>query len=106
MRIAAIDIGSNSLHLVVADVSQGGRIEILDRAKEMVRLGESLRNEVIAPEPFRRGIEALRTLKRITDRHQPDALVAVEMPADAVARAGSAKAVKKKAGRRAAEAPT
>jgi exopolyphosphatase / guanosine-5'-triphosphate,3'-diphosphate pyrophosphatase len=77
MRIAAIDIGSNSFHLVVAAVSPGGRIEILDRAKEMVRLGESLRNEVIAPEPFGRGIEALRSLKRIADRHQPEALVAV-----------------------------
>jgi len=51
MRIAALDIGSNSFHLIVAQVRPGGRIEILDRAKEMVRLGEAtLRTGIIPPE--------------------------------------------------------
>ncbi len=77
MRIAALDIGSNSFHLMVAHVNPGGRIEVLDRAKEMVRLGETLRSGMITPEIFGRGLEALRALKRIADRHQPDALVAV-----------------------------
>src|SRR5256885_5538154 len=77
MRIAALDIGSNSFHLIVAHVSPGGRIEILDRSKEMVRFGETLKSGMIAPEIFRRGLEALRSLKRIADRHQPDALSAV-----------------------------
>jgi len=77
MRIAALDIGSNSFHLIVAHVNPGGRIEILDRSKEMVRFGETLKSGMIAPDVFRRGLEALRALKRIADRHQPDALVAV-----------------------------
>ena len=78
MRIAALDVGSNSFHLVVVEVSVGGRIEILDRAKEMVRLGDAtFRQGVITPEAFRRGLEALRTLRRTADRHRPDALVAV-----------------------------
>ena len=41
MRIAALDVGSNSFHLIVADVGTGGHINVLDRAKEMVRLGDS-----------------------------------------------------------------
>lgn len=50
MRIAALDVGSNSFHLMVAEVETGGRINVLDRAKEMVRLGDStLHNGVIAP---------------------------------------------------------
>jgi exopolyphosphatase / guanosine-5'-triphosphate,3'-diphosphate pyrophosphatase len=78
MRIAALDVGSNSFHLIVADVETGGRIHVLDRAKEMVRLGDStLHKGVIAPEVFRRGLDALRSLKRIADRHKVDALVAV-----------------------------
>jgi exopolyphosphatase/guanosine-5'-triphosphate,3'-diphosphate pyrophosphatase len=78
MRIAALDVGSNSFHMLVAEVSVSGRVEILDRAKEMVRLGEStLRTGLIPPELFRRGIDALKSLRRIADRHQPDALVAV-----------------------------
>ena len=39
MRLAAIDVGSNSVHMVVADVSPDGRIQVVDRVKEMVRLG-------------------------------------------------------------------
>jgi exopolyphosphatase / guanosine-5'-triphosphate,3'-diphosphate pyrophosphatase len=39
MRLAAIDVGSNSVHMLIADVSRKGDIEVVDRAKEMVRLG-------------------------------------------------------------------
>ena len=39
VRLAAIDVGSNSVHIVVADVSTDGRVEVVDRVKEMVRLG-------------------------------------------------------------------
>jgi exopolyphosphatase / guanosine-5'-triphosphate,3'-diphosphate pyrophosphatase len=77
MRIAALDIGSNSFHLIVAHVSANGRVDILDRAKELVRLGEALRSGVITPDIFDRGLDALRALKRIADRHRPDALQAV-----------------------------
>src|SRR6516162_11678074 len=78
MRIAALDVGSNSFHLIVADVETGGRIQILDRAKEMVRLGDStLHTGVIPPEVFRRALDALKFLRRIADRQKPDALVAV-----------------------------
>jgi len=78
MRIAALDVGSNSFHLIVADVGTGGHINILDRSKEMVRLGDStLQHGVIPPEVFRRGLDALRALRRIADRHTVDALVAV-----------------------------
>jgi exopolyphosphatase/guanosine-5'-triphosphate,3'-diphosphate pyrophosphatase len=78
VRIAALDVGSNSFHLIVVQVTTGGHFEVLDRAKEMVRLGESsLRTGIIPPEVFRRGLEALASLRRIADRHQPDALVAV-----------------------------
>lgn len=39
MRLAAIDVGSNSVHMLIADVSRDGHIEVVDRVKEMVRLG-------------------------------------------------------------------
>ncbi|MEP6652956.1 MAG: Ppx/GppA phosphatase family protein [Myxococcales bacterium] len=78
MRIAALDVGSNSFHLIVVQVTTGGHFEVLDRAKEMVRLGESsLRTGIIPPEVFRRGLDALASLCRLAERHQPDALIAV-----------------------------
>lgn len=39
MRLAAIDVGSNSVHMMIADVSRDGHIDVVDRIKEMVRLG-------------------------------------------------------------------
>src|SRR3954463_5190121 len=78
MRIAALDVGSNSFHLMVAEVETGGMIKVLDRAKEMVRLGDStLHKGVIPPDVFRRGLDALKALRVIADRHKVDALVAV-----------------------------
>ncbi len=41
-RIAAIDIGSNSIRQIVADVSPTGQIRVLDELKAMPRLGEGL----------------------------------------------------------------
>jgi len=42
--IAAIDLGSNSFHMVVAEENQG-QLVILDRIREMVRLAEGLNDE-------------------------------------------------------------
>jgi len=42
--IAAIDLGSNSFHLIVARV-QNGNLQIIDKLREMVRLGEGLTPE-------------------------------------------------------------
>jgi len=39
MRFAAIDVGSNSVHMVIADVQRDGYFEVIDQTKEMVRLG-------------------------------------------------------------------
>jgi len=41
-RIAAIDIGSNSIRQIVADVSSNGQIRVVDEMKAMPRLGEGL----------------------------------------------------------------
>jgi len=43
-HLAAIDLGSNSFHMVVARI-EDGHIHILDRIKEMVRLGAGLDEE-------------------------------------------------------------
>ena len=39
MRIAAIDIGTNSIHMIVVQVRPDLSFEVIDREKEMVRLG-------------------------------------------------------------------
>jgi len=39
MRIAAIDIGTNSVHMIVVRVRPDLSFEVIDREKAMVRLG-------------------------------------------------------------------
>src|SRR6185295_12292595 len=39
MRIAAIDIGTNSLHMIVCRVRPDLSFEVIDREKDMIRLG-------------------------------------------------------------------
>ena len=40
VRVCVIDVGTNSFHTVIVDAYPNGAYEILDRFKEMVRLGE------------------------------------------------------------------
>ena len=43
-QLAALDLGSNSFHLLIAQEIQG-RIQVIDKHKEMVRLAEGLTDE-------------------------------------------------------------
>lgn len=62
---AAIDVGTNSFHLVVAKVSPTGGLEILCRDKEVVRLGSGSGDmRQLAPEAIDRGIAALGGLAK------------------------------------------
>jgi len=40
-RLAAIDIGSNSIHMIVVAPEPKGGYRVLDREREMVRLGKN-----------------------------------------------------------------
>jgi exopolyphosphatase/guanosine-5'-triphosphate,3'-diphosphate pyrophosphatase len=77
VKIAAIDVGTNSFHLLVARVGADGVIEPLDRAKEMVRLGDSAFRGVISADAFQRGSDVLRRFREVADRAGADAIVAV-----------------------------
>ncbi len=78
MRIGALDLGSNSFHLIVADVRADGAFEIIHRQKEIVRIGErTLTGGVIPPDVFRRALDALRSFKQIGERLACDAFIAV-----------------------------
>lgn len=59
--VAAIDLGSNSFHMVVAKVSSNGELRVVDRLKEMVRLAGGLDAENrLSAESQERAIHCLR----------------------------------------------
>jgi len=66
--LAAVDIGTNSVHMVVARVGEDGRMEVLAREKDMVRLGRSAGDmKELAPDAIDRGVAALQRCRRIAD---------------------------------------
>lgn len=67
MRVAAVDCGTNSIRLLVADVDPGrGTLDELDRRLEIVRLGQDVdRTGKLAPEALNRTFDACR---RYADR--------------------------------------
>jgi exopolyphosphatase / guanosine-5'-triphosphate,3'-diphosphate pyrophosphatase len=78
MKLAAIDLGSNSFHAVVVEVSASGGFEVIDREKDMVRLGaETLASGRLSAAATKRGLEVLHKYKRIADNHRVDKILAV-----------------------------
>ncbi len=91
MRLAVIDVGSNSCHMVVADVAPDGGIQVVDRVKEMVRLGRrSFVTGRLAPEAMELGVSAVRTFCRLARAHGVDRTRAVATSAVREARNGAA----------------
>ena len=68
MKIAAIDMGTNSFHMVVASIDQEGNLNIVNREKEIVRLGSSggdMKN--ITDDAEERAVNCLRSFKKIAE---------------------------------------
>jgi len=66
--VAAIDIGTNSFHLIVAKPSGNNRFEVLDREKEVVRLGSGSGDmKQLEADAIERGLTTLRGFRRIAE---------------------------------------
>jgi exopolyphosphatase/guanosine-5'-triphosphate,3'-diphosphate pyrophosphatase len=77
MRIAAIDIGTNSVHMIVVRVRPDLSFEIIDREKAMVRLGAGgLDGRALTPEAMGAALQALSKFKRLAESHQVDEVLA------------------------------
>ena len=78
MRIAAIDIGTNSLHMIVVRVRPDLSFEVIDREKEMVRLGAGgLDGRALTPEAMHAALQVLSKFRRLAESHRVDEIVAV-----------------------------
>lgn len=72
--LAAIDLGSNSFHLVIARILDG-RIQIVDRLKERVRLADGMdENKCLSEESMRRGLDCLALFAERLSGVRPDAI--------------------------------
>jgi exopolyphosphatase/guanosine-5'-triphosphate,3'-diphosphate pyrophosphatase len=77
MRIAAIDIGTNSVHMIVVLVRPDLSFEVIDREKAMVRLGAGgLDGRALTPEAMSSALQALSKFKRLAESHRVDEILA------------------------------
>jgi len=90
MRLAAIDIGTNSLHMIVVRVRADLSFEVIDREKEMVRLGAGgLDGRALTPEAMHAALQVMSKFRRLADSHGVDEIIAVATSATREAENGS-----------------
>ncbi|MBI2213096.1 MAG: Ppx/GppA family phosphatase [Acidobacteria bacterium] len=76
-RMAAIDVGSNSIHMIIVE-DRGDGYRVLDKEKEMVQLARgSLGGEPLTAEAIFRGVAALEKMGEIARRWEAADIVAV-----------------------------
>jgi exopolyphosphatase / guanosine-5'-triphosphate,3'-diphosphate pyrophosphatase len=77
MRLAAIDIGTNSVHMIIVRVRPDLSFEVIDREKEMVRLGAGgLDGRRLTDTAMTAALQALSKFRRLADSHEVDEIVA------------------------------
>lgn len=77
MRFAAIDIGTNTILMLIADVLSDGSLSIVADEHRIARLGKGVdAHGVIQPETFARVRATLTDLKAISDSKTSDSIVA------------------------------
>jgi exopolyphosphatase/guanosine-5'-triphosphate,3'-diphosphate pyrophosphatase len=97
VRVAAIDCGTNSIRLLIADPGPDGRLVDVVREMRIVRLGQGVdRTGRLAPEAIERTREALVEYAELIDKHGASAvrMVATSATRDAANRGDFAEMVR------------
>ncbi|WP_223653582.1 phosphatase [Hymenobacter psoromatis] len=88
-RLALIDMGTNTFHLLIVEDRPGQQPHVLLRTKVGVRLGEGgISQGEIAPAPYDRALQTLRGFKEEIELHQATEVRATATSAMRVARNG------------------
>src|SRR5688572_190696 len=78
LRLAAVDVGSNSLHMIVAQIGLDGAVTTVWRAKEMVGLGRaSFPSRRLSREAIGRALLALRRFQQEAYNLRCEKIIAV-----------------------------
>ena len=89
MKLAAIDIGTNSIHLVVVEFD-GRTFHVIDREKSMVRLGLGMFGEMrLTERAFNEGVEVLSRYTKLAESRGVDEILAVATSATREAENGT-----------------
>jgi len=77
LKLAIIDIGTNTFKLMIVRVHENKDFVVIHKDKIPVKLGEGgINNQIISHTPFLRGIKAMKTHKETIDRFDVDHVLA------------------------------
>lgn len=78
MRISSIDIGSNAIRQIIAELDHYGHLKVLKKHREPIRLGDDVfRTQKIEPHTLVRLIEAFKRMARLTKEYKVDRSLAL-----------------------------
>lgn len=78
MKLAAIDLGSNSIKLVVVETAAGDSFTEIASEREVIRLGqETLINKHISDAAIVRAVNCLKHFRSIAERHGAESIAAI-----------------------------
>ena len=70
-KTAIIDLGSNSVRMLIMKINPDGSYKMTEQVKEMVRLSENMGEEkTLKDEPVKRTINTLMLFKKIMNVHE------------------------------------
>lgn len=77
MRLAVIDLGTNTFNLLIVDFDTEGRFKSIFNTKQAVKIGEgAMIKNLLQPEPMARGLKALSEYTEIIAEHNCNKTVA------------------------------
>ncbi|SHI97863.1 exopolyphosphatase / guanosine-5'-triphosphate,3'-diphosphate pyrophosphatase [Geosporobacter subterraneus DSM 17957] len=77
-KIAIIDLGSNSVRMIIMKIYEDGSYKMMDQAKEMVRLSEDMGDEMtLKPLAIKRTLFTLKLFKKLIEAHKADEVFAI-----------------------------
>ncbi|MEO1683157.1 MAG: Ppx/GppA phosphatase family protein [Cyanobacteria bacterium J06631_12] len=91
MKLAAIDIGTNSIHMIVVEVVQQQHFEVIDRVKEMVKLGSGVfATNHLSEQAYTLGLDTLERYVQLADQLGAEEIVTAATSAIREAQNGEA----------------
>lgn len=72
--IAAVDMGTNSFHLIIAKIKKDGTFKIVDKAREVIRLGSQKGKNlsIISPQEIEIATGVLKQFKKLCSVYETD----------------------------------
>lgn len=68
-NIAAIDIGSNSFHMIIAKIDVSGKLKIIERTRKVLRLNDFGESNTISNDAIKKAIDQLTIFKKSAQKY-------------------------------------